>query len=610
MTNLPPLTHPAAGRRPTIHRATATIATERGAGYHTGAHAGGPAGAAAGPVEPDGAAASGPVEPPAPFGVRVLAEMPAFAAALEALVSADARMLEGVLALARLVDTDQVEHATGLAMEEWLGILARQTRMDRRLLLRLCRLLNRFPALAEGVEAGRVSFAQLRGVGLALKGAPTVIDDELNLLLVRLLDELAGADPDVLADQVRTAIDELAPRPVYDQAPEINRLWLQPNLEANGGRFGGELNTLGLAVLDTTTAPTPEQYRQAGSIEVARADNLLHRLTHTCPDPVDPSDDDGEPDGGGAATDDGRDGRIRTGAAGDDDAAATGGASWPPDDGAVGDEDRRAAADGVDGDAFGERVLGDRLGATMRTRLTAPKLLLRAELAALLDGEQLPVEVLTRLVGGKLKLSSDAAERLLDARGAELRTIVVDQGKVVGVGRTTRQPPGFLRDIALAVHDTCSGPLCQRPALGADLDHARPWWPQQPDEPYGTTDAFNLGPLCLKTNRTRQRTGWQAVQHPDGRRTWTHRRTGLTITSVPATWRPAGWYPPHRHVDPDDPGVPPTGAHPPDNSPATGTGPPDSTGPPSDTRPPDGAGPPSDAGPPPPLPPITDDLPF
>jgi hypothetical protein len=46
--------------------------------------------------------------------------------------------------------------------------------MDRRLLLRLCRLLDRFPTLKAAVAARQVSFAQLRGLGLALRAAPTV----------------------------------------------------------------------------------------------------------------------------------------------------------------------------------------------------------------------------------------------------------------------------------------------------------------------------------------------------------------------------------------------------------------------------------------------------
>jgi hypothetical protein len=99
-------------------------------------------------------------------------------------------------------------------------------------------------------------------------------------------------------------------------------------------------------------------------------------------------------------------------------------------------------AGGLFDDSRGGLAWEDRVGVTMRTRLAAPKLLLRAELSALLDGERLPVAVLTRLVGGKLNPSSGAARRLLDARGAEVRTIIVDQGQVVGSDAPPANHPG------------------------------------------------------------------------------------------------------------------------------------------------------------------------
>jgi hypothetical protein len=113
--------------------------------------------------------------------------------------------------------------------------------------------------------------------------------------------------------------------------------------------------------------------------------------------------------------------------------------------------------------------------------LPAVKLLLRCDYTDLLDATRTPLDLLTRLVGGSLRLTTAAARRLLDHRGVELRTIIVDHGQVLGVGRTSRVPPGWLRDATLAVHSTCTGPLCDRPALGADLDHARPWQPTHPD---------------------------------------------------------------------------------------------------------------------------------
>jgi hypothetical protein len=465
-----------------------------------------------GAARTDGHVPSGPAPARAadgpPFGLPVLAELPELASALAAFATADDRMLDGILRLSRLLDSGEVEATTGVSVEQWVGIVARHTRMDRRLLLRLCRLLHRFPTLKAAVEGRQVSYAQLRGLGLALRRAPGSIDGELDAFLARLLPEVVGADPDVVVDQIVRAIDELSPDTLDAHERGLNRhLHLQPNLERTGGRFSGETDAIGLALLDEATAPTRRQLDHPGGLGGARHDNLLGRLAHTC------------------------------------DA----------------DHPTTAADTATGGDSDGSN-------AATRTRTSADvvvppvKLLARVELGRLLDGDRAPAELVTWLVGGQLRLSADAARRLLDARGVELRTIVVDHGTVVGVGRQTRMPPGWLRDATTAVHDTCTAPLCDRPARSCDLDHARPWHPHRPDDPSGRTDIDQLGPLCGETNQQKEAGGWRAVQTGDGRRTWTHQRTGLTITTIPATWRPPGTDPPTRR-----------GTGPPDG----GTGPPD-----------------------------------
>jgi hypothetical protein len=470
----------------------------------------------------------------APFGLPVLAELPELASALAAFTTADDRMLDGILRLSRLLDSGEVEATTGVSVEQWIGIVARQTRMDRRLLLRLCRLLHRFPTLKAAVETRQVSYAQLRGLGLALRRAPGSIDAELDGFLARLLPEVVGADPDVVVDQVTRAIDELSPDTLDAHERGINRhLHLQPNLERTGGRFSGETDAIGLALLDEATAPTRRQLDHPGGLGGARHDNLLGRLAHTC-----------DPDQATTAS----------GTAAGEDAVDTG--DLPGD-----------AADAEAGtsvaEAGSERVARPR--SSLDVVVPPVKLLARVELDRLLDGDRTPAELVTRLVGGQLRLSSDAARRLLDARGVELRTIVVDHGTVVGVGRQTRMPPGWLRDATAAVHDTCTAPLCDRPARSCDLDHAVPWHPHRPDDPYGRTDIDQLGPLCGETNQQKEAGGWRAVQTGDGRRTWTHQRTGLTITTIPATWRPPGTDPPKRRgTGPPDGGTGPPITGPPD----------------------------------------------
>jgi hypothetical protein len=375
--------------------------------------------------------------------------------------------------------------------------------MDRRFLLRTARLLHRFPTLKVAVEAQQLSWSQLRGLALALREAPSVLDERVDGFLGQLLPHLQGTDPDAVISQVQRAIAEWSAEltPATDEPEARNSLHLQPRLDGTGGRISGELDAVGLAIVDDATAPTRGQLDHPAGTGGARADNLLTRLTHTCP-PADgpPAEDTEDADSGPAA--------------------------------AV------HAADAVDGSDAHDA--GGRAGGA----LPAVKLLLRCDYTELLDATRTPLDLLTRLVGGSLRLTTAAARRLLDHRGVELRTIIVDHGQVLGVGRTSRVPPGWLRDATLAVHSTCTGPLCDRPALGADLDHAQPWQPTHPDQLPGGTDVDNLGPLCGATNRAKERAGWRAHQHRDGRRTWTHPRTGLQITSLPTTWRPPPTGPP------------------------------------------------------------------
>jgi hypothetical protein len=435
------------------------------------------------PPEPDTPVAA---EGAVPFGLPVLAELPALAGVLEDLVAADRAALRAIVGLARLLEGDEVATVSGVGVEEWIGIVARHTRLDRRLLLRTARLLHRFPTLHTAVEAQQLSWPQLRGLTLALRDCPAILDTKVDTFLARLLPHLEGADPDAVVKQIQRAITEWTAElaPETDEPPVRNHLHLQPRLDGTGGRLSGELDAVGLAIVDDAIAPTRAQLDHPGGIGGARADNLLTRLTHTCQ----PSSD----------------------GAGDPTCAQE----------RQGEVDEHATDGPTDGP------------------LPGVKLLLRAELSDLLDATRTPVDLLTRLVGGSLRLTSAAARRLLDTRGTELRTIVVDDGQILGVGRTSRRPPGWLRDATLAIHSTCTGPLCDRPALGADLDHAHPWHPTHPDQTPGRTDIDQLGPLCGRTNRAKEAAGWRATQHPDGRRTWTHPRTGLQITSLPTTWRP------------------------------------------------------------------------
>jgi hypothetical protein len=453
---------------------------------------------------PATAPASDAVAGSAPFGLPVLAELPELAGVLEDLVAADAAALRAVAGLASLLADEQVATVSGVSVEQWLGIVAHHTRMDRRFLLRTARLLHRFPTLHGAVRDLQLSWSQLRGLALALREAPTALDERVDGFLGQLLPHLQGTDPDAVISQVQRAIAEWSAEltPATDEPEARNSLHLQPRLDGTGGRISGELDAVGLAIVDDATAPTRAQLDHPAGTGGARADNLLTRLTHTCHptngDATEADEDDPHPGPGGVDAD---------------------GSAPTPDPG--GDAGRAGGA------------------------LPAVKLLLRCDYTELLDATRTPADLLTRLVGGSLRLTTAAARRLLDHRGVELRTIIVDHGQVLGVGRTSRVPPGWLRDATLAVHSTCTGPLCDRPALGADLDHAQPWQPTHPD-------GCPVGPMWTTSARcVPPPTGPRSA--PAGTHTSTATDGGPGPTPAPACRSPAspppGDHPPPAHPD-------------------------------------------------------------
>jgi hypothetical protein len=460
----------------------------------------------------------------------VLAELPALADALSDLTAADAALRRAVIALGKLDQALEVEQASGVGLEHWLALACHHTRLERRTLLRTARWTRRLPTFAAALETGALSWAQARTLTLVLRELPAGHDEQADRLLGQLTTTLPDdADPDAIGDQLRRACfrwrDELTPD--HDPAPG-NRLTIQPRLDGTGGSFHGDADAVGLAILDDATAPRRDQLDHPGGLAGARADNLLTRLLHTCPDHPDEhpaahgnTDRTGHDDAGHDAHDDAGHDHAGHGSAGHGSAGRGGG--LPP-----------------------------------------VELLARLELDTALDIGRFPLELLTRLLGGRLQLTAAAARRLLDTHGARLRTVLVDNGTVVGVGRTTRIPPGWLTHALLAIHDTCTGPVCDRPARGADADHAEPWWPIDA-RPGGTTDLDELGPLCAATNRAKETAGWRAEQAPDGLRRWRHPRTGLTTTSIPATWRPPDTTDPPEDPpeDPPDGLDPPHGPHPP-----------------------------------------------
>jgi hypothetical protein len=431
----------------------------------------------------------------APFGLPVLAELPELAGLLQRLVDVDRLLADVVDTMVVLADTGQVEAATGVGLDGWISLVARRTGADVRMLTCVVRVCRRLPSVHRAFSAGRISWAQLRAVALQTDRVPQHDDLGLDARIADAVTRCEEAEPDALARMVRWILAEHTPE--VDQPPRPDGvegfLHLQPRLDGSGGTVYGDLDPLAFAVVDAATAPSaadvaPTREGFAGpadfvasrhaarSLGRRRLANLLDRLTHACTD---------EP------------GRA---------------------------EDATPSMAGHGGDRTGP--------------LPAPTLLLRTELDTLLGADALPSQLLTTLAGGAVQVDAATARRLADL-GGPLRLIVTNRGRVVGVGRRTSTPPGWLRDALLAVHDTCTAPGCDRAALTAQVDDAIPW------PAGGPTDAANCAPLCGHDNHHKERAGWRATGRSDGTRHWHHPRSGLRTTTYPASARP-----PRRREDP------------------------------------------------------------
>jgi hypothetical protein len=80
-------------------------------------------------------------------------------------------------------------------------------------------------------------------------------------VLAELLPHLEGTDPDAVISQVQRAIAEWSAEltPAVDEPEARSYLHLQPRLDGTGGRISGELDVVGLAIVDDATAPTRAQ---------------------------------------------------------------------------------------------------------------------------------------------------------------------------------------------------------------------------------------------------------------------------------------------------------------------------------------------------------------
>lgn len=438
----------------------------------------------------------------------VLEELPELAWLLDDLRTADRAIASAVGLVATLRRTDAARLLTGVGLTGWLTLIARRTTTDARMLLTAADQLERSPSLAAAFRRGAVSWAQVRSVVLAIRELPRHLDDRIDGAIAEVLHGAVGAEPDAITRVLRWELAALTPTPDSDAtSPEREPfVAMQPRLDGSGGQLFADLDPVTWALADAalnSAAPPGERSR----------DGVI-----------------GDPDEPAIA----RNGRLMGAHRLDRLRQVFDAYLAPPHVG--GGVGVRACSPTADTPAPAPGPGPGTHGCPPSAR---PTLLLRAELDQLLDRCRTPAQLLTTLLGGHVRVTAATARRLIDERGADLRTVVLDgTGSVVGVGRRTRVPPGWLRDAALALHDTCSAPGCGAPARTADLDHAQPWHPHRDGDPPGRTDADQLAPLCHRDNVAKERDGWRVEQAPDGSRRWTHPRSGITTRTLPATWRP------------------------------------------------------------------------
>jgi hypothetical protein len=483
-------------------------------------------------------------------GYPVLAELPELGSLLATLRRVDRLVASCVASIAELHRHGAAQAVTGVGLEGWMSMVGRRTGGDVRMLLTTARLFVRLPSLAAAFGGGELSWSQVRSIVLAAERLPRQLDDKVDAAVAEGVAGTGGAQPDDVTRVIRWMLTSLDPRQVdadQRQAECEEYLAMQPNLDGTGGRFHGVASGANWATLDAVLNP-PLPATTGALRDGFAGDRTVHR------------EDDGRPgaairqagkarlerlvdlldpylEGGGGvplavADGAGRGGGARGAGVAAGSRGAAGSAGAP---GSVGAAGCAGDGDGAGGPA-GSGAAGSRRRRRGRSR---PQLILRAELDSLLDREQTPAKLLTTLLGGQVTVTARTARRMIDERGADLTTVILDDtGSVVGVARNRRIAPDWLRTATLALHDTCAAPTCDTAARVCDIDHATPFHPARPGDPPGRTDIDQLAPLCRRDNTAKEPDGWTATQRADGTRRWTHLRSGITTRTLPATWRP------------------------------------------------------------------------
>jgi hypothetical protein len=93
-------------------------------------------------------------------------------------------------------------------------------------------------------------------------------------------------------------------------------------------------------------------------------------------------------------------------------------------------------------------------------------------------------------------------------------------GALLDLGHSSYTPSADLVRYIRARDARCQFPGCSRPAHRCDLDHTRPYKPDDPGG--GGTDRGNLGAVCLQHHRLKHHSGWTLRRDPRTQAaTWT-----------------------------------------------------------------------------------------
>ncbi len=216
------------------------------------------------PVAP---AAAGSVLPPTrQAGPSVGAQTcPPLAELLETVTEIDRLQARAIQQIARLQVSGEDVAQTGIAADTWLAVQGRMTRTDRRMLATVAEHLSRLPLTAREVTNGGLSWSQLRTIITMLVRQHRIRAHEWHAVDAAIATAVGQAHADDPDDVIRIVDDWLYarhPDTIEDaeaDASDRRFLAIQPRLDGTGGRFWGDTDAVGLALLDTTTAPHMDQ---------------------------------------------------------------------------------------------------------------------------------------------------------------------------------------------------------------------------------------------------------------------------------------------------------------------------------------------------------------